>query len=63
MILISILFSAILRSLALLMLITGSINTLSVKWADTMVSKYADQRDTMQSHIPEMYAMNQVVPK
>ncbi len=31
-------------SLALLMLVTGSINTLSVKWADTMTSESTDGR-------------------
>ena len=29
-------------SLAALMLVTGSINTLSVKWADTMTSESTD---------------------
>ena len=29
-------------SLAVLMLVTGSINTLSVKWADTMTSESTD---------------------
>ena len=32
-------------SLAALMLVTGSINTLSVKWTDTMISKSSDGQE------------------